>query len=272
MKFKAIISGLTFGVLAFTGCSSPASPNATSTSTTAKELHIYVMRHGKTMLNTTDRVQGWSDAVLTPEGEQVVGFAGAGLSDVDFQAAYSSDSGRALQTAQIVLAKNTTSKDVAVHPDKRFREFNFGSYEGDLNHSMWEDVAKRMGIKFEDYLKVITPQAVADNVYELDKERTKNSQLSNWPAENFQQIQDRLVEGLNSVAQAESTKAGSGNVLIASHGLSIEALMTTVFGADYVKPEGGFKNASVSIIKYAGGKFTLEKAGSLEYIEAGQKK
>lgn len=24
------------------------------------------------MLNTTDRVQGWSDAVLTPEGEKVV--------------------------------------------------------------------------------------------------------------------------------------------------------------------------------------------------------
>lgn len=33
------------------------------------------------MLNTTDCVQGWSDAVLTP--------AGVGLKDVDFQAVYS---------------------------------------------------------------------------------------------------------------------------------------------------------------------------------------
>ena len=37
-----------------------------------EELTLYIVRHGKTMLNTTDRVQGWSDAVLTPEGEKVV--------------------------------------------------------------------------------------------------------------------------------------------------------------------------------------------------------
>lgn len=41
------------------------------------------------MLNTTDRVQGWSDAVLTPAGEEVVTAAGVGLKDVDFQAVYS---------------------------------------------------------------------------------------------------------------------------------------------------------------------------------------
>src|SRR5699024_11313825 len=36
------------------------------------EITFYIVRHGKTMLNTTDRVQGWSDAVLTPNGEDVV--------------------------------------------------------------------------------------------------------------------------------------------------------------------------------------------------------
>ena len=38
--------------------------------TKPEELTLYIVRHGKTMLNTTDRVQGWSDAVLTPEGEK----------------------------------------------------------------------------------------------------------------------------------------------------------------------------------------------------------
>ena len=41
------------------------------------------------MLNTTDCVQGWSDAVLTPAGEEVVTAAGVGLKDVDFQVVYS---------------------------------------------------------------------------------------------------------------------------------------------------------------------------------------
>jgi broad specificity phosphatase PhoE len=55
------------------------------------------------MLNTTDRVQGWSDAVLTPAGEEVVRQAGIGLKDIEFQNAYSSDSGRAIQTAEIII-------------------------------------------------------------------------------------------------------------------------------------------------------------------------
>lgn len=57
------------------------------------------------MLNTTDRVQGWSDAPLTPAGEEVVSAAGRGMADIDFQAAYSSASGRAYQTAELILSK-----------------------------------------------------------------------------------------------------------------------------------------------------------------------
>ena len=70
--------------------------------------------------------------------------------------------------------------------------------------------------------------------------------------------------------EAEKAKPGSGNILLASHGLSIETMMTTLFTDDYIKPEGGFKNASVSIIKYVDGKYSLEKTGSLEYVEAGK--
>lgn len=257
-------------VLVSTGCSK-TSESTTETQNESKELMIYVIRHGKTMLNTTHRVQGWSDAVLTPEGEEVVGHAGIGMKDIEFQNVYSSDSGRAIQTAQIVLDENKKTNGITVHPDKRFREFNFGSYEGDLNENMWKDVAERMNIPFEEYLDVITPQLVSNHVYELDKERTKDEDTSNWSAENFDEISKRLKDGLDEIAKKESNKNGSGNILIASHGLSIEALMTTLFGEDYEKPEGGFKNASVSIIKYKNGKYTLEKVGSLEYIENGAK-
>ena len=149
MKKKLISAVIATFMLALYGCTGPSQTTQNPAPAQAKELHIYVMRHGRTMLNTTDRVQGWSDAVLTPEGEEVVSYAAAGLQDVDFQAAYSSDSGRAMQTAQLVIAGNNKNKELQLHPDKRFREFNFGSYEGDLNHTMWKDVAKRMGIPFE---------------------------------------------------------------------------------------------------------------------------
>lgn len=166
-------------LLVLIGCSKN-DESTTKTQNESKELTIYVMRHGKTMLNTTHRVQGWSDAVLTPEGENVVGHAGIGMKDIEFQNVYSSDSGRAIQTAQIVLDENKKKDGITVHPDKRFREFNFGSYEGDFNENMWKDVAERMNIPFEEYLDVITPQLVSNHVYELDKERTKIDDNSFW--------------------------------------------------------------------------------------------
>ena len=43
------------------------------------EVVLYIVRHGKTMLNTTDRVQGWSDAVLTPAGIEVAEYLGRNI-------------------------------------------------------------------------------------------------------------------------------------------------------------------------------------------------
>ncbi|WP_054950330.1 phosphoglycerate mutase family protein [Numidum massiliense] len=69
------------------------------------EVVLYVTRHGKTHFNTVRRVQGWSDTPLTDEGVRVAEQLGKGLKkeNVHFDAAYSSDSGRARETARIVL-------------------------------------------------------------------------------------------------------------------------------------------------------------------------
>ncbi|APB32180.1 phosphoglycerate mutase [Vagococcus teuberi] len=233
----------------------------------AEELTLYVVRHGKTMLNTTDRVQGWSDAVLTPEGEKVVMAAGKGLADVEFQSAYSSDSGRAIQTADLILAENN-KKNVELKTDKRLREFNFGSYEGDLNHTMWQDIADDNGVTLEEFMKDMSPESFANSVAKLDKEKVEKG--ANWAAEDYKTITTRLTEGLNEIVKEESKKNGSGNVLITSHGLSIAALLDTLFDGFEV-PEGGLKNSSVSIIKYKDGKYKLESVNDLSYVEKGQK-
>lgn len=62
---------------------------------------------------------------------------------------------------------------------------------------------------------------------------------------------------------------GSGNVLVVSHGLSISALLDTLFD-DFKMPEGGLKNASVSVIKVKDGKYNLESVNDTSYIEAGK--
>ncbi|MFD1385616.1 histidine phosphatase family protein [Oceanobacillus oncorhynchi subsp. oncorhynchi] len=232
------------------------------------ELTIYIVRHGKTMLNTTDRVQGWSDAVLTPAGEEIVTQAGIGLKDIDFQSAYSSDSGRAIQTAEIIMEENETSSELDLHTDERFREFNFGTYEGDLNETMWQDIADLQGITLEEFLGNIEPEMFSNSVAELDEGRDEEG--LNWPAEDYDAITARLTEGLDELVEAEQGQEGSGNVLLVSHGLSISALLDTYFD-DYEVPEGGLDNASVSVITYQNGEFQLDSVNDMSYVEEGQK-
>lgn len=228
---------------------------------------FYIVRHGKTMLNTTDRVQGWSDAVLTPAGEEVVTDAGKGLKDVVFTSAYSSDSGRAIQTANLILEQNTESSEVPLQTDPRFREFNFGSYEGDLNETMWTDIAESQGKTLEEWQAAgVSPKDFANSVAQLDKERALEG--SNWPAEDYVTITTRLKSGLDELAETESQN-GDCNVLLVSHGLSISALVDTI-SPGYEIPGGGLKNASVTKITYKDGVYTIEDINDVSYIEAGK--
>ena len=55
-----------------------------------------------------------------------------------------------------------------------------------------------------------------------------------------------------------------------SHGLSISALLATLFD-DFKVPEGGLKNASVTTIHYKNGEYTLDKVNDVSYLEAGEK-
>jgi len=78
------------------------------------------------------KVQGWSDTPLTPRGIKIARLLGKGLKNIDFVAAYSSDSGRAVETAEIIL-NESGNKQIKLYRDKRLREWGFGSLEGESN-------------------------------------------------------------------------------------------------------------------------------------------
>ncbi|EOI01712.1 hypothetical protein UAY_01120 [Enterococcus moraviensis ATCC BAA-383] len=277
MKLKKMLVGMALLSMVLAGCSNGTAKEEKKADAKEKdnsEVVIYLARHGKTMLNTVDRSQGWIDAPLTPAGVEVAEQLGKGLSDVTFDKVVTSDSGRAIETAELVLKNNGQEKMMKeMTKDKRLREYNFGTYEGLMNEDMLTAVAKEQGKTYEEYNEWMKEVGFykgiiefADVLSDLDKKNVEEG--VNWPAEDSKTIVTRLKAGLDDIVK-DAEKEGANNVLVVSHGMSIITLLGEL-DANAELPDGGLKNASVSKVTYKDGKYTIDSVNDLSYVEKGK--
>lgn len=228
----------------------------------ASDVTIYLTRHGKTMFNNVHRAQGWSDTPLIESGIKVAEQLGRGLKDVEFITAYSSDLGRARQTARIIL--ESKGDTIAINEMEALREACFGDFEGDLDPNMWNPAAQHLGYSSDKELMAdlakgnITLKKMLDAVKAVEK---------SGHAENYQQVKKRMEIALKTIA--ESAKAqGGGNVLVVSHGIAIMSMVEELLDTPITTPLG---NASVTKIRYTDdGKFVVESFGDMSYVEKGK--
>jgi 2,3-bisphosphoglycerate-dependent phosphoglycerate mutase len=89
-----------------------------------KMLDLWLIRHGETIWNAEKRIQGQMDAPLSSLGIRQVEALAKRLRNKQFDTVYSSDSGRATQTANIVFPNKNLCLDV------RLREIHWGILEG----------------------------------------------------------------------------------------------------------------------------------------------
>lgn len=87
---------------------------------------LYVVRHGETRWNHEGRWQGWQDSDLTENGRRQAREAARLLSRCGAQVLYTSDAGRALETATII----NETLGAEFHVDSALRERYYGEYEG----------------------------------------------------------------------------------------------------------------------------------------------
>lgn len=84
---------------------------------------LWLVRHGTTEWNASGKIQGHADIPLNVLGEEQARAVGQKLSEISFDAVWSSDLGRARRTAQL-------AGFLRAQPDPRIRELDFGGCEG----------------------------------------------------------------------------------------------------------------------------------------------
>lgn len=87
---------------------------------------VTIVRHGETEWNKIGRYQGFLDSPLSDKGVDQAHCLAKALKKFEFDALYSSDLGRALQTANIIARE----LNLNVIEEKRLRERNLGRLQG----------------------------------------------------------------------------------------------------------------------------------------------
>lgn len=211
------------------------------------------------MFNTSRRVQGWSDTPLTNEGIEVAEFLGRGLREILFDAVYTSDRGRTIETAGIVL-RESKQTHLELNELSDFREFGFGKFEGEYEDIMFGKVIEHLGFQsveeaFEKF-GYDGYQIISETVEKIDE---------TGMSEKWDSMVIRLKNALETVAKENQSE--NANVLVVSHGMAINTIIS-FFDITQINPE--LANASVTRLAFENGEWTIEAVNDLSYIEAGK--
>lgn len=155
---------------------------------------FYIFRHGETDWNQQKRLQGHTNVPLNKAGHEQANALAMQLSSIAFDALYSSDLDRALQTARIVLSKQQSF--VAFHNDSRLREMSYGEAEG-------LDFTEAMNLFSEQMLRLRTFKEEDDHIFIPGGETRKASR------ERFFEVLKEIIDETEYQTIGISTHGGA---------------------------------------------------------------
>ena len=222
---------------------------------TKKGVTIYFVRHGETYLNYYGRMQGWANAPLTDRGITDVRRSGRGLKDIKFDAVYTSDLQRTVDTAEIILDENeATPIETEITLMSESREIFFGSFEGEYGHVVYQEVAEHLGYE--------TARKLFKNVNQFERMGAFKELDPEGHAEDFMEFWLRVEEGL---LQLINTHRDTGDtILLVAHGGTIRVILENLI-PELTNPRG-LLNASVSVAHYENGFYLLDRYGDVSHF------
>ena len=168
-------------------------------------LKLYIVRHGETEWNVIKRFQGQLNTPLTEKGMEKLRETGKKLENVLFDEVYTSELGRTVASAEIILNENRGYKNKKLEL-KKLAELN------EVYFGVWQ------GLTYEEvFLKY--PEEANNYFYNV-----KNYKAENVEAENLKDALERFLKGINKILDSHE----SGNILVVTHGTVLEMFMNYV--------------------------------------------
>ena len=202
-----------------------------------KVLKLYIVRHGETEWNVIKRFQGQLNTPLTEKGMEKLRKTGKKLKNILFDQVYTSELGRTVASAEIILNENNGYKNNKLELQKlaELNEVYFGVWQG----LTYEEV----------FLKY--PEEGKNYFYNV-----KNYKAENVEAEKLEDALERFLKGINKILDSHE----SGNILVVTHGTVFEMFMNyvannSIFDIDERTLMG---NGDYKIFSYKDGKFQEE--------------
>ena len=198
---------------------------------------LHLIRHGRTDWNAAGRVQGHRNSELSELGHRQAQATGKRLASVPLSALYSSDLGRAQQTANHI----GDHVNLEVRTEPRVKERGFGIVEG-----------------------LTWPQIEAKHP-EVHAALRKRSFTYRAPGgESRQQATARTVAGLDAIAATHPNE----HVAVVSHGGTIGFFLRHVLWVpDDAQPRVSVANCSISQFEKKNGHWRLVTWGGVDHLD-----
>lgn len=188
------------------------------TPATEQDLFVYVIRHGATVWNKSGKLQGQLDVPLSDEGRAQAAKVADALAAVPFEAAWTSDLSRCVETAEIILA----GRALPLTQARGLREEDYGEWAG----KTYAEIARRW----------------PDQCHQRERDRVDARPEG---GETLGELEQRVMPAMAKIAET----CRRGNVLVVTHGGPAFVFFSRVM-APHGKLQGNFTvaNCAVNIV------------------------
>ncbi len=199
---------------------------------------ITVVRHGETDWNVSRQLQGRQNSKLTTNGLKQTQLTAEALKGIAFDALYTSDLKRALETTEIINQYH----NLEIQIDKSLAERNFGVMEGLTS----EELQEKYPEIYSNYLA-----------------RKEDFQIPG--GESLNSFMDRVKQSLENIIRVHEGR----HILIITHGGVLDCIIRILFDYPLSAPRRfSIYNASINRISVTDGEWFLEEWGDISHQKA----